>query len=90
MRSTLIKTNNVFDSNPQNNNWNIDQPDPVYQPDIFEPYTKSEQTRQSRQLFPPRQISASFNKNFQSQNPMNTQNYQPNQMQNEIPLPYYR
>ena len=31
----------------------------------------------------------SYNNNFQSQNPVNTQNYQPTQMQNEISLPYY-
>ena len=87
MRITFIKTNNFFDSNPRNNNLNIDQSDPIYQPDIFEPYTQSEQTRQSRQPFPLRQNSISYNKNFQSQNPMNTQNYQPNQLQNENPLP---
>ena len=33
-------------------------------------------------------IKHSYN-NFQSQNAVNTQNYQPTQMQNEIPLPYY-
>ena len=29
------------------------------------------------------------NNNFYSQNPANTDYYQPTQMQNEIPLPYY-
>ena len=57
--------------------------DPIYQPDVFEPYKRSEQTRQSRQT------SVSYNHNFQSQNPISTQKYQPNQMQNEIKLPYY-
>ena len=32
---------------------------------------------------------ASQNNNFYSQNPANTDYYQPTQMQNEIPLPYY-
>ena len=31
----------------------------------------------------------SYNKKFQSQNPINTQSYQPTQMQNEILLPFY-
>ena len=31
----------------------------------------------------------SYNINFQSQNLVNTQNYLPTQMQNEIPLPYH-
>ena len=26
-----------FNTNQENNNWNIDQPDPIYQPDLFEP-----------------------------------------------------
>ena len=30
-----------------------------------------------------------YNNNFQQQNPVNTHSYQPTQMQNEIPLPYY-
>ena len=76
--------------NHQNNNWNIDQPDPIYQPDLFEPYARNEQTQQSKQTFPPRQNSASYNNNnFPSQKPTNTQNYQPARMQNEIPLPYF-
>ena len=32
---------------------------------------------------------ASLNNIFNSQNPVNTEYYQPTQMQNEIPLPYY-
>ena len=69
-----------FIKNQQNNKWNIDQPDPTYQSDLFEPYTRNEQTRQRRQN------PTSYNKNFQSQNPVHTQNYQPTQMQNEITL----
>ena len=37
----------------------------------------------------PRPNHASQNNNFYSQNPVNTDYYQPTQMQNEIPLPYY-
>ena len=50
---------------------------------------RSEQTRQSRQPFIPRQNSASFKNSFQSQNAMHTQSYQLNQLQNEISLPFY-
>ena len=70
-----------FNKIQQNKNWNIDQPDPTYQPDLFEPYTRKEQTRRTRQN------PTSYKKNFQSQNLVNTQKYQPSQMQNEIPLP---
>ena len=56
----------------------IDQPDLIYQPDIFEPYTKNEETRQTRHN------PTSYNNNFQSQNPIKTQTYQSSQMQNEI------
>ena len=76
--------NQPFHNNPQNNSWKTDQTDPFYQPDIFELYTRSKQTRQSRQPFPPKQISASYNNDFQPQFPMTTQNYQINQKQNEI------
>ena len=37
----------------------------------------------------PRPNHASQNNNFDSQNPANTDYFQPTQMQNEIPLPYY-
>ena len=37
----------------------------------------------------PRSNLASQNNNFCSQNPVNTDYYQPTQRQNEIPLPYY-
>ena len=37
----------------------------------------------------PRPNHASQINNFYSQNPVNTDYYQPTQMQNEIPLPYY-
>ena len=70
-----------FSTNQHNNNWNIDQPDSFYQADLFEPYTGNEQTRQTKHN------TTSYNSKFQSQNPINTQNYQPTQMQNEIPLP---
>ena len=55
----------------------------VNQPDIFEPYTQKQHTRQ------PRQNHATQNNKFFSQNPVNLDYYQPTQMQNEIPLPYY-
>ena len=69
-----------FSTNHKNNNWKIDQPDPINQPDLFESYTRNEQTRQTRQN------SASFNKNFQLQSPVKTQSYPPTQMQKKIPL----
>ena len=34
-------------------------------------------------------LTVLINHNFQEQNPVNTNSYQPTQMQNEIPLPYY-
>ena len=55
----------------------------VNQPDIFEPYTREQHMRQPRSNHEPQ------NNNFYSQNPANTDYYQPTQMQNEIPLPYY-
>ena len=48
------------------NSWNIDQPDPICQPDLFELYTRNAKTRQSRQNFPPKQNSYK-NNNFQIQ-----------------------
>ena len=69
-----------FKKNQQNNKWNIDHPEPTYQPDLFEPNTRNEQTRQRRQN------PTSYNKNVQSQNPVHTQNYQPTKMRNEITL----
>ena len=60
-----------FNANQQNNKWNIDQPDPIYQPDLFEAYTRNEQIRQKR--YNP----TSYNNNIQSQNPVNAQSYQP-------------
>ena len=71
MKNTIIKINNDSIKIPQNNKWNIDQPEPTYQQDVFEPYTRNEQTRQTRQN------PASYNNNFQPQNPVHTQNYQP-------------
>ena len=59
----------------------IDQPDPFYQPDLFEPYTRNEKKQT-------RQHPTSYN-NFQSQNPVNTQIHQTIQKQNEMPLPTY-
>ena len=55
----------------------------VHQPDIFEPYTREQHMRQPRPNYEPQ------NNNFYSQNPANTDYYQPTQMQNEIPLPYF-
>ena len=72
-----------FSTNQQNNNWVIDQPDPIYQPDLFEPNTRNEQTRQTKHN------PTSWNNNFQSQNPITTQSYQSTQTQIEMQLPYY-
>ena len=51
--------------------------------DILEPYTQEQHMRQ------PRPNLASQNNNFYSQNLVNTDSYEPTQMQNENPLPYY-
>ena len=72
-----------FNTNQQDNNWNIDQPDPIYQLDLSEPYTRNEQTRQTRHN------PTSYSNFFQSQNPIKIPSCQPIQMQNGIPLPYY-
>ena len=42
------KNQQRFSTNQQSNNLNIDQPDTFYQPDLFEPYTRNEQIRQTR------------------------------------------
>ena len=63
--------NQRVNTNHHHNNWNIDQPDPFYQADLFEPYTRNEQ-RQTRHQ------PTSYNNNFQSQNPVNTQNAKSN------------
>ena len=55
----------------------------VNQPDSYEIYTREQHMRQPRPNYEPQ------NNNFYSQNPANTDYYQPPQMQNEIPLPYY-
>ena len=55
----------------------------VNQPDIFETYTHEQHMQQ------PRPNLASQNNSFYSKNPACTLSYQPTQMQNEIPLPYY-
>ena len=72
-----------FNTNQQHNNRNIDEQDLFYQPDLFKPYTRKEQTRQTRHY------PTSYNNNFQSQNSVSRQNYQPFQLRNESPLPYY-
>ena len=66
-----------FSSNQRPRSYSFDQPD------IFKPYTRNEQIRQ------PRNNPTSYNNNFQQQNPVNTHSYQPTQMHNEIPMPYY-
>ena len=50
---------------------------------ILEPYTRDEQIGQ------PRNNPTPYNNIFQQENPVYTQSYQPTQMHNEIPLPYY-
>ena len=66
-----------FSSNSRPRSYSMDQPA------IFEPYTQNEQIGQ------PRTNPEPYNRNSQPQNPVNTHSYQPTQMQNEIPLPYY-
>ena len=55
----------------------------VNQPNTFEPYAREQHMRHSRSNYEPQ------NNNFYSQNPFNTDYYQPTQLQNKIPLPYY-
>ena len=55
----------------------------INQPDIFEPNKQNEQMRQLRSN------PTTYNNNFQQQDPVKTHSYQPTQMHNEIPLPYY-
>ena len=55
----------------------------IDQLEIFKPNTRDEQIR------PPRNNPTSCNNISQPQNPVNTQPYQPTQMHNKIPLPYY-
>ena len=75
---------NFHDQNHQQNSQNQRlQSYHVNQPDIFEQYTREQHMRQPRLNYELR------NNNFYSQNPANTDYYQPTQMQNEIPLPYY-
>ena len=72
-----------FSTNQQKNYWNNDPPGPIYQPALFEPYTRNEQTRRTRHN------PTSYRNKFQSKKPINTQKYQPTQLPNEILLPYY-
>ena len=70
MKIKIAKIKNDSTHKPtKKNTWNFDQPDPNYQPDLFEPYTRNEQTRQIRQN------PASYKNKFQSESPTNTQNY---------------
>ena len=50
-----------FNKNQQNNKWNIDQPDPTYQPDLFEPYTRKEKNKHDKQDRTQRHIIKTFN-----------------------------
>ena len=68
-----------FHANQQNYSWNVYQPDRIYQPDLFEQYTRNEQTRQTRHN------PTSYNNNFQSENPI--KNYQPTRI---IPTRSYK
>ena len=65
MKIIPTKINNDLAQINKIQNWNIDQPDPVSQLDVFEPHTRIEQTQQTRQN------SALINHNFQSQNTIN-------------------
>ena len=47
-------------TNQHNNSWNIDQPDPINQSDLFEQYTQNKQTQQRRHN------PTLYNKNFQN------------------------
>ena len=73
MKNTIIKLMKNF----------IQAEDSIDQPDIFEPCPRDGQILQLRNN--PR----SYNNNFQPQNLVKTQSYQPTKMHNEIPLPYY-
>ena len=74
MMNTTIK---IINDSSQTKDYSFDQPD------VFEPYTQNEQIGQ------PRYNPTTHSNNFQQQNPFKTHSYQPTQMQNEIPLPYY-
>ena len=81
MEITSIKTNIGIIKNNEKNWYKTE-------PEIFELYVNSEQTRQTQQQFSLRHILAQACYNVQSQNHTNTQSYQSNPMKNEIPLPY--
>ena len=49
-----------FNKNQQINKWNNDQPDPTYQPDLFEPYTRNEK-KNDKQDRTQRHIIITFN-----------------------------
>ena len=48
MKNIIAKINNDSAQTNKNNNWNFDQPDPIYRPDLFEPFIRNEQTQQTR------------------------------------------
>ena len=68
---------------------NIDQPNDTFQPDTFEIFINTQQTRQMQQQSFQRQNSAPPNSNTQSQNYTNTHSYQIEFMRNETSLPYH-
>ena len=77
MKIFMTKTINKFFQNQRLHFYHVEQPD------VFEPYTREQRMRQ------PRPNHESQNNNFSSQNQVNSDYYQPTQMQNEIQLLYY-
>ena len=69
--------------------------DDFLQPDIFAPYTQEyrgqgvQKPHTNHRIFSPQPIDTQHQQPIQQQNPMIAHSYQPTQMQNEIPLPYY-
>ena len=69
--------------------------DDFLQPDIFAPYNQEyrgqgiQKPHSNHRIFSPQPIDTQNQQTIQQQNPMIAHSYQPTQMQNEIPLPYY-
>ena len=69
--------------------------DDFLQPDIFTPYNQEyrgqgiQKPHTYHRIFSPQPINTQNQQPIQQQNPMIANSYQPAQMQNEIPLPYY-
>ena len=79
--------NKTITSQKKSVNW--DQPDNIYQLNVFEPYMNSEQTRPTRQYVPQQKNLAQSYNYMQSQNHIKTQDYQLKSMQIVNALPFY-